>query len=189
MKKSITLLFALIFVLFSQPAVFCQPENLVPNPGFEKKGDETLAEGWKTKIYRGTNVEFTIDEQVQHSGSLSFKARFIGKGGSAMLYPANTITNVTPGETYKISLWVKAKNLGYSPNFIAPAVRFNFQPTRIHPHPTIDLMAQMKGVKEWKQLSITTTAPLDAESIKLQIMLTKGTIWIDNVSITPVAEG
>jgi hypothetical protein len=188
MKKSIILLlFALSFILCATTNALCQSQNLVPNPGFEQKGDDTLAAGWQTKAYRGTEVEFTLDEKVHHSGDLALKARFAEKGGSAMLFPKEKIDQVTPGQTYNISLWIKAQNLGYSPNFIAPAVRFNFRPTRIKPVPTIDLMAEMKGVLEWKELSLTSKAPADAEEIILQIMLTKGTIWIDDVTITPIA--
>ena len=187
MKKSIILLFALVFILFLQSTAFSQAENLVKNGGFEKKGAETLAEGWQTKTYRGTEVEFSLDENVHHSGNLSFRASFAGDGGSAMLYPTAPIGNVTPGKTYKINLWVKAQDLGYSPNFIAPAVRFNFRPSRVRPVPTIDLMNAMKGASEWKELTLTSTAPADAEEITLQIMLTKGTIWIDAISITQLA--
>jgi len=187
MKKSITLLlFALSFILCASTNAFCQAENIVPNPGFEQKGDDTLAAGWQTKAYRGTEVEFTLDEKVHHSGNLAFKARFAEKGGSAMLFPKDKIDQVTPGQTYKISLWIKAQDLGYSPNFIAPALRFNFRPTRITPMPTIDLMSEMKGILEWKELSLVSKAPADAEEVSLQIMLTKGTIWIDDVTITPV---
>ncbi len=188
MKKSITLFFVFVFVLFSQSTVFCQPKNLISNGGFEKKGAVSIAEGWTTKSYRGTEVEFILDEKVHHNGALSFKARFDEKGGNALLFPSEDITGITSNQTYKISLWVKAEDLGYSPNFIAPAVRFNFKPTRIRPFPTIDLMSEMKGTKEWKQLSTTTTAPPDAEAIILQIILTKGTIWIDDISITLVSE-
>ncbi|HMA84737.1 MAG TPA: carbohydrate binding domain-containing protein [Desulfosalsimonadaceae bacterium] len=185
-KRIILLLFALSFILCASTNAFCQTENLVTNPGFEQKGDNTLAAGWQTKTYRGTEVEFTLDEKVHHSGDLAFKARFAGGGGSAMLFPKKNIDQVPPGQTYKISLWMKAQDLGYSPNFIAPAVRFNFRPTRIQPVPTIDLMTEMKGELEWKELSLTSTAPANAEEIILQIMLTKGTIWIDDVTITPV---
>ncbi|MFP4225656.1 MAG: carbohydrate binding domain-containing protein [Desulfobacterales bacterium] len=188
MKKPITLLlFALSFILCAYTNALCQTENLVLNPGFEQRGDDTLAAGWQTKVYRGTNVEFTLDEKTRHSGDLAFKTQFIGKGGSVMLFPKDKIDRVTPGQTYKISLWVKARNLGYSPNFIAPAVRFNFRPTRIRPVPTIDLMAEMKGATEWQELSLTSKAPADAEEIVMQILLTKGTIWIDDVAITAVA--
>ncbi|MDZ7830801.1 MAG: hypothetical protein U5L07_03530 [Desulfobacterales bacterium] len=188
MKKPITLLlFALSFILCAFTSAFCQTENLVLNPGFEQRGDDTLAAGWQTKVYRGTNVEFALDEKTRHSGDLAFKTQFTGKGGSAMLYPKDKIDRVTPGQTYKITLWMKAQDLGYSPNFIAPAVRFNFRPTRIRPVPTIDLMAEMKGATEWQELSLTSQAPADAEEILMQILLTKGTIWIDDVAITPVA--
>lgn len=187
-KRIILLLFALSFILCASTSAFCQTENLAPNPGFEQRGDDTLAAGWQTKVYRGTNVEFTLDEKTRHNGDLAFKVQFIGKGGSAMLFPKEKIDRVTPGRTYKISLWMKAQDLGYSPNFLAPAVRFNFRPTRIQPVPTIDLMAEMKGATEWKELSLTSKAPADVEEIILQILLTKGTIWIDDVSIAPIAE-
>jgi len=46
----------------------------------------------------------------------------------------------------------QGKDLGYSPNFIAPAFRYNYTPERISPVPTLDLMYLLKGETGWKIL-------------------------------------
>ncbi|MFW5901400.1 MAG: carbohydrate binding domain-containing protein [Thermodesulfobacteriota bacterium] len=186
MKHGIILVFASIIVLLFVSSGICRMQNLVYNGGFEKQQTDAIADGWHTKTFREARVELTIDHETTHSGSSAFKASF-KKAGRAMLYPDRDITSIQPGKTYEVSLWVKARNLDYSPNFSTPNLRYNFGPTRIRPYPIIDFMTEMKGVKGWKKLSLTSKAPPDAEALSLNIMLTAGTIWLDDISITEVA--
>ncbi len=186
MKKILTgFLFLMGFSLALSPGL-CLAKNLVENGDFETKKTDTQAQGWLTKIYRGTSADFSFTDSVKHSGSQAYMIRINPPGGSVLLYPENKITTITPGKTYQLSVWLKAEGLGYSPNFIAPAIRVNYKPDRLSPVPTIDLMLEMKGENNWKNLTITTLAPPGANEITLDFLLTKGTIWIDDVQITEV---
>lgn len=173
------------FLIAVSPGV-CATKNLVYNGGFELKKTDKIPAGWLVKTYRGTSAEATFDNIEKHSGDYSYKVKIKPPGGSVLVYLDKIIENITPGKTYKLSIWLKSKNLGYSPNFIAPAVRFNFGPKRIHPFPTIDLMSEMKGKNGWVNLTMTNTAPPGAKKITLDFMITKGTVWIDDVEITEV---
>ena len=186
MKHGIILVFASVLTLMLVSTGIGRMQNLVYNGGFEKQQTDAMAKGWQTKTFREARVEMSIDHETTHSGSAAFKASFT-KNGRAMLYPDRDITSIQPGKTYAVSLWVKARNLDYSPNFSVPSMQYNFNPTRIRPYPIIDFMAEMKGVKGWKKLSLTSTAPPDAETLSFKIMLTAGTIWIDDISVTEVA--
>lgn len=186
MKKLVTgVIFLLGFLLTVSPALG-QTQNLAPNGGFEIKTTENLPEGWQTKIYRGTTANFGFDDAEKHGDSYAFMVNIDPPGGSVLFYPEKGITNIKPGKKYQFSVWVKAKGLGYSPNFIAPAIRINYKPSRLSPVPTIDLMLEMKNQTDWKNLVLTTVAPLDAKEITVDFLLTKGTIWIDDLEITEV---
>ena len=184
--KHLSVLVLIICLIFPASAAISKTDNLVINGGFEKKKTDNIPEGWDIKQYRGTVAEYGFDGAEKHSGDYAFKISLKPPGGSFLLYPEVNIKNIKPGKTYKLSAWIKAKNLGYSPNFIAPAVRFNFRPERISPVPIIDLMYVMKGETGWKNLTLTATAPPNADEITLDFLLTNGTIWIDDVEITEV---
>jgi len=187
MKLSITTGFALAIILACFSSGHCQSENLVYNGGFEKPSADSIADGWRTKAFRKTTVDIALDREIKHSGSASCRFQFQGKGGRAMLFPEKDITPVTSGQTYEVSLWVKAKNIGLSPNYIVPSLQFNFSPKRISPYPVIDLMAEIQNEGEWEQLALTGTAPPGSEKLSFKIILTKGTIWIDDISIKTVS--
>ncbi len=186
MKKIGIIFLSLLGFLITVSPGICKTENLVYNGGFEEKKSENLPTGWNIKISRGTSTEFRFDETEKHSGSYSFMINIKPPGGSATFYNETTIDNVKPGKTYRLSVWVKAKNLGFSPNFIAPAIRFNFKPERVVPVPTIDLMSEMKGAEGWKNLTFITIAPPNGHSITFSLLLTNGTLWIDDLEIVEV---
>jgi len=177
------------FMIAVSPGL-CKSKNLVYNGGLEHKKTEELPSGWLTKIYRGTSAEFSFDDVEKHSGTYSYKIKIKPPGGCVLLYLDKNIDNITPGKSYQLTLWLKTQNIGYSPNFIAPAIRYNFGPgrARIQPFPVIDLMSEMKGVGGWKQLTMINKAPLGSKVITLDFMITKGTVWIDDVEIIEVSD-
>ena len=186
MKKIVTgIIFLAGFLIAVSPAL-CKTKNIVPNGSFEIKTTDNLPEGWLTKTYRGTSAEFAFNDAEKHSDSYSYMVKINPPGGSVLFYLEKKITKIKPGKKYQLSVWVKAKGLGYSPNFIAPAIRVNYKPKRLSPVPTIDLMLEMKGENNWKNLTLTTVAPPAAKQITLDFLLTKGTVWIDDVEITEV---
>jgi len=185
MKKGIAGIAFLAVFLMAVSCGFCDT-NIVPNGGFEKKKTDTLPEGWTTKIYRGTSAAFAFNDTEKHGGACSYMVTVNPPGGSLLLFPESPMTAITPGKKYQVSVWIKAKGMGYSPNFIAPAIRLNYKPTRLSPVPTIDLMLEMKGQDGWKNLKLTTVAPADAKEITLDLLLTNGTVWLDDVEITEI---
>ncbi len=190
MKQSLVTAIVLtgLFAVFLSGS--CWGGNLVVNGGFETIGtDPKQPAGWQVNTARETNAEIALDNTMAHSGTYSFKIDIAQPGGRVMIFPdAGTIKKALPGKSYNLSLWMKAKNLDYNQFFVTPAVRLNFQPTRVRPVPTIDLMAYMKGANDWRQLNLIVTAPDDVESINLDIMMTKGTVWIDDISLTAVED-
>ncbi len=184
MKRGLSLAAAVLSLLLA--AGLCSAQNTDFNGGFEKKGSEKTAEGWMVKVYRDCKVETLLDGETKHSGKFSFKIDFTGKGGRVMLYPEDPVKNVQPGRTYEVSMWIKARDLDYSPNFIAPVLRFNYEPTKVRPYPIIDLMTELKGEKGWKRVSKSCRAPSDAEELEFRIMLTNGTVWIDDVAVSRI---
>jgi hypothetical protein len=185
MKKVIAGAAFLAVFLMAVSCGFCET-NIVPNGGFEKKKTDTLPEEWITKVYRGTSAAFAFNDTEKHGGAYSYMVTVNPPGGSLLLFPESPMTAIAPGKKYQVSVWIKAKGMGYSPNFIAPAIRLNYKPTRLSPVPTIDLMLEMKGQDGWKNLKLTTVAPADAKEITLDLLLTNGTVWIDDVEITEV---
>jgi hypothetical protein len=184
-KKYIGIIGIIAFIFIAFPA-FGENYRLVFEEGFENKASGNLPDGWLTKINRGTSAEFNYDSTEKHSGRNSYKITVRPPGGSIMLYKENNVSGIKPGKKYEVSVWVKAKDLGYSPNFIAPAFRYNYSPDRISPVPTLDLMYLLKGETSWKNLTYTTTAPASAQEITLDFLLTKGAIWIDDIQIFEV---
>ena len=185
MKKVVAGIAFLAGFLMTVSYGFCET-NIVPNGGFETKKTDTLPAGWETKIHRGTSAEFAFSDTDKHGGACSYMIKINPPGGSLLFFPATEMTAITPGKKYQLSVWLKAKGMGYSPNFIAPAIRLNYKPTRLSPVPTIDLMLEMKGENGWKNLKMTTVAPPDAQEITLDFLITNGTVWIDDVEISEV---
>lgn len=186
MKKIVAGMIFLVGFLIAVSPGLCKTKNIVPNGGFELKKNDTLPDGWITKTYRGTSAELAFNDVEKHSDSYSYMIQINPPGGSVLFYPEKKITDIKPGKKYQLSVWIKAKGMGYSPNFIAPSIRINYKPKRLSPVPTVDLMLEMKGESEWKNLTLTTIAPPGANEITLDFMLTKGTVWIDDVEITEV---
>jgi hypothetical protein len=186
MKKIVTGIIFLVGFLVAVSPALCTTKNIVLNGSFEIKTTDNLPDGWGTKIYRGTSADFAFNDAEKHSDSYSYMIKVNAPGGSVLFFPKKKLTKIKPGKTYQFSVWIKGKNLGYSPNFIAPAIRINYKPKRLTPQPTIDLMLKMKGESDWKKLTLTTIAPPDAKEITLGFLLTKGTVWIDDVEITEV---
>jgi hypothetical protein len=184
-KNTMSIFIIITSFIIAFPAIG-ENYRLIYEEGFETKASGNLPNGWQTKINRGTNAEFNFDDAEKHGGNGSYKIAVKPPGGSITLFKESNVKNIKPGKKYELSVWVKAKDLGYSPNFIAPAFRYNYSPDRISPVPTLDLMYLLKGEAGWKNLTYATTAPASAQEITLDVVLTKGTLWIDDIQIFEV---
>jgi hypothetical protein len=186
MRKNIIVFVFITACLFIVYPCFSENYRLIFEEGFEAKSSGSMPEGWQTKSNRGTVAELNFDETEKHNGRNSYKITVKPPGGSVTLFKETNVKGIKPGRKYEVSVWIKAKDLGYSPNFIAPAFRYNYSPDRITPVPTLDLMYLLKGEAGWKNLTYGTTAPASAQEITLDLVLTKGTIWIDDIQVFEV---
>jgi hypothetical protein len=186
MRKNIFTIIIITACLFMVYPAFSENYRLIYEEGFESKSPGNLPSGWQTKSNRGTVAEFNFDDTEKHNGKGSFKITVKPPGGSITLFKEANVKGIKPGKKYEISVWIKAKDLGYSPNFIAPAFRYNYSPEKIIPVPTLDLMYLLKGETGWKNLTYATTAPANAQEITLDLVLTKGTVWIDDIQVFEV---
>lgn len=166
---------------------FCDAYLLIYDEGFEKKTLDNIPEGWEFKIDPKTQTEYGFDGAEKRNGNYSYKIDIPSPGGRATFSKIDTVKKIRPGKKYEASLWLKVKNLGYSPNFIAPAFRFNTQP-RLKPMPTMDLIYLMKGETGWKNLTLTIVPPPGATEMNLDFIFTRGTVWIDDIQIFEVGE-
>jgi hypothetical protein len=187
MKSVSGLICWFVICMFTASPGFCEAYQLIYEEGFEKRTIDNIPEDWEFKIDPKTKPQYGFDDAEKRSGSYSYKIDIPAPGGRATFSKINTVKKIRPGQRYEVSLWLKAKDLGYSPNFIAPAFRFNTHP-RLRPVPTMDLIFLMKGETGWKNLTLTITAPPDASEMNLDFVLTRGTVWIDDLQIFEVGQ-
>lgn len=187
MKTVAGLICWFVICLIAASPGFGQSYSLVYEEGFEKKTADNIVNGWTFTIDAKTKTEYGFDNTEKRNGSHSYKINMSAPGGRSQFNKIDAIKNIRPGKKYEVSLWIKAKDLQVSPNFIAPAFRFNTRP-RISPYPTMDLIHLLKGETDWKNLTLTITAPPGAEGMDLGFIFTRGTVWIDDLQIFEVGD-
>ncbi len=162
-------------------------KNLVSNGGFEEIAGPTEPKGWSVVVTSGTKADLSFDATEKHNGRYSYRISVSPPGGRVILsLKKEAKGRVIPGKTYEISAWIKQKGLDYNQFFVAPAIQFNFKPKRLTPAPIMDLKAMIKDTKDWVKVSELATAPAQSDTFLLNIIITKGTVWIDDVSVKPV---
>lgn len=186
MKKTLIHM-ALFFVIFIGLSNACYGGNLVQNGDFKKIGQDGRPSGWNLNLARDTLADFSYDETRKTSDGQAFKMTLRDAGGQVTLMPEqNTIRSPIPGKTYELVLQVMAENLDYNRFMGGSAIRMDFRPTRVRPTPIINLMDEFENNTGWKELRMAVVAPEDAERFVLDIILTKGTLWIDSVTLRQI---
>ena len=186
MKKTLIhmALFLVVLVSLSNP---CYGGNLIQNGDFQKTGQDGRPSGWNLNIARDTLADFSYAETGKTSGGQAFKMTLHNPGGQVTLIPEqNAIRTPIPGKTYELVLQVMAENLDYNQFMGGSAIRMDFRPTRVRPTPIINLIDEFKNNTGWKELRMAIVAPEDAERFVLDIILTKGTLWIANVTLRQI---
>ncbi|MFP4193474.1 MAG: hypothetical protein ACLFMN_03140 [Desulfobacterales bacterium] len=188
MKKGIRNI--LIFSGFILAALPCTAfsQNLIENGGFEQLGANNLPEGWKVNISRNAEAEVEVDENEKHSGDRSLKIFVAPPGGRVIVYMDESISGpVTPGMPHEATIWVKTENIDFNRFSQSPAIRVNYQPQRTKPGGVLSLIAKTKGVSEWMELKTDVPPALtNSRRIYIDIVMTKGTLWVDDIEVRPV---
>jgi len=186
MKRSlITLVLAGVLIAATMSTAF--GINLVENGDFEQIREDATPVGWTWVLARNTEAEFEFDEEERIRGSQSLKITVKDDTGQVNLMPETTaMPTPQPGAAYELSVWVKTQDLTYNRFMVTPVMRFNFRPSRVRPTPLFNLMDDVGTTTDWKQLTMQITAPNDAREFILDMILTKGTVWIDGITLTKV---
>ena len=90
-----------------------QPENLVPNGGFEQAGPDGRVTGWTFIDGLGGKAPWAFrDEQVKHGGSASLRFEVCSAPSAAPNQTrASHRIDIKPGKRYRLSAWVRTENL------------------------------------------------------------------------------
>ncbi|MFW6080595.1 MAG: hypothetical protein ACOC7W_01690 [Desulfosalsimonas sp.] len=163
-------------------------ENLIENGDFESRGADNRPEGWKVNVARGTDGEVVLDTDEKRSGSQSLRISVDPPGGRVVVYLDDELSSpLTPGLPHEATFWVKTENIDYNQFRQAPAVRMNYRPQRVKPGGVADLIAKTRGVTDWLKLKIQTPPALkNSRQIYFDILMTSGTLWIDDIKVRAV---
>lgn len=185
--KKFLILMALTGMITVSAQNTCYGESLLRNGDFGAFNQDGMPQGWHFTIARNTNIDFSPDTSEKITGRQSFRIVLLDSGGQATLSPEpGAVRAPIPGKTYELRLWIMAENLDFNRFRITPIVRLNFHPSRARPHPMINLLDELGNASPWQELRLLAKAPDDAEQFLLDIVLTNGTVWIDNVSLRQI---
>ncbi len=148
-----------------------EPQNLVPNPGFEQG-----AEGWNLRPGQ------SLDERVFHSGERAVRLEVPGPepGSSNVGYTVP----VKPNTAYRCELWVRREKVGICGAYVSErddANNLTGQQTQVgRPIPNFD------GI--WHRLSweLITQPQTTRLNLRGDIYKSTGTLWLDDFFIAEV---
>jgi uncharacterized membrane protein (GlpM family) len=153
--------------------------------------DQSAYEQAKTPHFK---IEGLIapDTEITHNSKISLKIENGLK--TDITESVQYINNIKPYTSYKISCWIKGKNIQLNLNDGAGAiVWFNWGPGKnfwSHQHYTARVPKKFKGSFRWNKFSfiVDTGANAGAATIALQLRRAKGTVWYDDVKVVPIGK-
>ena len=129
-------------------------------------------------------VQIALDNQEKHSGNQSLRMMFLGRTNINFSGVCHSAA-VVPRKEYEFSAWVKTKVLTTE-----QGVRF-----KLESKGSVVFTEELHGDLPWTKITMRWTAP-DSEIAKVCIARSqsglpdgdiKGTAWIDDVSLSPIA--
>ena len=167
--------------LFLLVGIAAAGENLVENPGFEQPASNGKAPAaWGVPGMPG--AKFSWDDEVSRSGNRSGRVEGIDPEKQGRYVQAwRQDVGPLPDAELLLSLWVKGKNLGQGKITILH---------RDAEHTVLvnQGIATVEGTFEWKE--IVAPLRLVPGAVELQLVLglqeSVGTVWFDDVVVTPV---
>ena len=161
----------------------------VINPGFELDADaDGVPDGWR-RAMRGSSGQTRLDDAVKRQGRFSVCVQFT-RPDSQYLYCE---TNVKPGAVYRLSGWVRTKDLkahkmrSWSGAFGTLAVR-STDPYR----PYIECGEDHTGTSDWTRVTIDFLGPLKGRvtiaCTAVSFARASGTVWFDDLELELLAD-
>ncbi|WP_206109234.1 polysaccharide lyase family 8 super-sandwich domain-containing protein [Paenibacillus sp. HB172176] len=159
--------------------------NLIPNPGFEstvtndKWLNNTAPSNWGEWMPTPGGI-LSVSENVYHSGNKALKID----------HPVEARTNVSinggvaveGGKEYTLGAWFKTDNIVSASGVIFRTYYYQGS-TKLADGPRVYL----KGTIDWTNKELSIDVPTDADVLRVEIMFETGTgtVWVDDVSLTP----
>lgn len=182
-SKTSKALSALFFMMFFPISLLATEENLIQNPGFEKRDvkNESMPDGFVFGKYSDGKGTASIDDKIVHSGKYSLRVEKSNNEGWVSAYQTKTIPALTAPRKFSISVWMLAEDAkGSVIVWGDDGVKRQVQWTSI---------ANFHGSFDWKKISGTVNFPAGVKSITLSVrILAKCVIWIDDCNVTAAAE-
>ncbi len=178
----ILMLLVCLSCLYAQnkDSVESQDKNVIKNKNLSfETGKGELPDGWIFYTNAPTNFRGIWEISEGHSGSRCVKIECSEKGGwGAWRLTPNP--NFIPGKTYKISVWVKQKNLGGESTCLSVySFDKNDKPTPIRYENCLPGTS-----RNWYNLTSSFKVPKDSAYCRISLLLTnKGEIWFDDIEI------
>lgn len=165
-----------------------EPVNLLKNPGFEeteKRADGRLfAKGWNLHQY-SADLDVSLDQESSHDGKNSLRISVNvprEKLGAAV---QQTVKGIKPGNAYKLSGWVKTKDLkkGGAPG--AVCIQLSFMNDKDQREKLYT--AYSGNTDTWQEISCTGKAPDAAISVQVTCIWgdgnSDGIMWFDDLNL------
>ncbi|MFA7342997.1 MAG: hypothetical protein WC003_01715 [Terrimicrobiaceae bacterium] len=171
--------------------------NIVSNPSFEEAGTDGAPPGWKfhfpavpdknpLSLVRGDPSLYSVDEAAAKEGGHSLRISSVEPVRCSL---SQNLT-LKPGQTLRLSAWMKGENLGDGGESQGACVRLGFI-NKSNPDIQQQLGAKnvylrsVESTFDWAFFTVDVTVPEGTEVVALECYLwqAKGTIWFDQVSV------
>jgi hypothetical protein len=167
-----------------------QTRNLAPNASFEDGAPDTWPTDWRWHINPGNAAKAFITTETAHSGtrSLRMDGLSIPKEDGTSSYPAVMSNDlpVKPGQTYRLTAWLKSSNANARAAMLVQSYKANVY------YWGRDSVADVGT--DWKQYEMTFTVPApgtkefnaDLKTLWIRFDLREGSgaLWIDDVQLS-----
>jgi hypothetical protein len=127
--------------------LLANPNNLLPNPGFEANA-AGVPEGYKQISDKGGTISY--ETAVKHSGKQSLLLTFAP--GTALTLQSLAPVAFQKEGRYHFSLWARTENMAYNGYGFNGSASVRFNPPALRGDPTITL----RGTRDWYCYSFST---------------------------------
>ena len=165
------------------PALAAEPTNLVRNPGFEAlAADGKALAAWGHPVKKG--CRFAWDDGTRHAGARSARVEGLDPGLQDRYVQAWRQDVAVPrGVALQLALWVKAEKL--ESGRVNVLHKDKSGKVLVNEH-----VASFDGTFDWREVAAALRRVPGTAAVQLVLGLQKsrGTLWLDDVSLTPLGD-
>jgi hypothetical protein len=168
--------------LTSTPTNSPTPTIHVPNGGFEN-GTGRTANEWEAITWAGSPT-FARVTNIKHSGNYSVRITNTSGAIGGWDKENQFMIPIFGGSTYSVEVWIKTQKVsaetGNGAVLLIQYFDGNGKMTNVEA-----LSTPLTGTKDWTQVQLPLTAPLNAVNLRITLLLKgNGTAWFDDVTVT-----